>query len=93
MTPKQLSAIRSRMGLTQAQFAECLRVSRNSIARMEKGGQVITPAMELLIGFVAREAVVEAAHGQRGGGSVGDKAAHRGKARHSDRKSGGRSRS
>jgi transcriptional regulator with XRE-family HTH domain len=49
------------MGLTQAELAARLRVWRNTVARMESGIQAITPSMELLISFVAREAGVEAA--------------------------------
>src|SRR5262249_29374702 len=55
MTQKQVVAIREAMGLTQAQFAERLRVSRNSVARIEVGLQVITPAMALLIEYVAKD--------------------------------------
>jgi|SRR5215510_88951 len=76
MTQKQVVAIRDKMGLTQAQFAERLRVSRNSVARMEVGLQVITPAMALLISYVAREAGVDIANRARGRGAVEDKAAH-----------------
>ena len=68
------------MALTQAQFAERLRVSRNSVARMEVGLQVITPAMGLLIVYVAREAGVEASHGKTGRRSAPGKGAHGGAA-------------
>src|SRR5215471_16614215 len=61
MTPKELRTIREAMGLTQAAFAERLRVSRNTVARIEVGLQVITPSMALLIGYVAREAGVDVA--------------------------------
>jgi transcriptional regulator with XRE-family HTH domain len=59
MTREQLRTIRDRMGLTQAELAEKLKVARNSVARMESGRMIITPPMALLISFVAREAGVE----------------------------------
>jgi transcriptional regulator with XRE-family HTH domain len=61
MTQKRVRAIREAMGLTQAEFAKRLRVSRNTVARMEVGLQVITPVMALLLSYVAREAGVDAA--------------------------------
>ena len=94
MTGKELRRIRQKLGLTQTEFAERLRISRVSVNRMEYGNQVITPSMALLIELVAeRESRVEPAHGERGGRATAGKGAHRGKARDSDRKSGGRSRS
>jgi DNA-binding XRE family transcriptional regulator len=63
----QLKRIRTAMGLTQVQFAECIRMARNSLVRMENGGMLITPSMELLIQFVAKEACVESA-AHRGAG-------------------------
>jgi transcriptional regulator with XRE-family HTH domain len=59
MTRKQLRDVRNRMGLTQAELAEKLKIARNSVARMESGRMIITPPMALLISFVAREAEVE----------------------------------
>lgn len=47
------------MGLTQVELAEKLKITRNSVARMESGRMIITPPMGLLIWFVAREAGVE----------------------------------
>jgi hypothetical protein len=47
----------------------------------------------LLIGYVAREAGVDPAHRQTGGGATADKKPHRGKARDSVRASGRRQRS
>jgi transcriptional regulator with XRE-family HTH domain len=88
MTKKQLRDIRATMGLTQAQFAAELRISRNSVARMETGGQVITPSMALLISFVAREAGVETADSERSRRAATGKRAHGGGARDS----GGRGR-
>jgi DNA-binding XRE family transcriptional regulator len=55
MTNKQLKAIRNKLGLSQAELAERLKVSRVSVTRMEYGSQVITPSMGLLIGYVAHE--------------------------------------
>jgi len=59
MTREELKNIRSRMGLTQAELAQKLKMARNSVARMESGRMIITPPMALLISFVAREAGVE----------------------------------
>ena len=56
------------MGLTQAEFADRLKMARNSVVRMERGQMIITPPMKLLITYVAREAGVESAHPQRGRG-------------------------
>jgi transcriptional regulator with XRE-family HTH domain len=44
------------MGLTQAELGDRLRLTRNSVARMERDEVAITPSMQLLIGYVAREA-------------------------------------
>jgi transcriptional regulator with XRE-family HTH domain len=68
--PKQLRSIRDAMDLTQTEFAAKLRITRNSVARMERGEMIVTPPMELLISFVAREAgagvdVVNPARGRR----------------------------
>ena len=70
MTGKQLRAIRLRIGLTQAEFGERIRMAGNSVTRMENGRMIITPAMALLIGYVAREAGVESAHPKRSGGQA-----------------------
>jgi transcriptional regulator with XRE-family HTH domain len=56
VTGKELKAIRTALKLTQAEFSERLKVSRNTVNRMEFGGQAITPSMALLIEYVAREA-------------------------------------
>lgn len=61
MTGKELKAVRSRLGLTQAELADRLRVARNTVNRMEFGGQAIMPSMELLISYVARDAGVDIA--------------------------------
>jgi transcriptional regulator with XRE-family HTH domain len=90
MTGKQLRALRDHMGLTQIQFAERLKIAGNSVARMERGEMIITPPMELLISFVAREAGVDPSHGQTSRGSAASKKTNRGKARHSIRASGRR---
>src|SRR5215813_5112725 len=73
MTGKELRAIRKRMGLTQAAFAALTRVSRNSVNRMENGQMIVTPPMELLIQYVAKD---EATHRQRRGRAAQDKTAH-----------------
>jgi transcriptional regulator with XRE-family HTH domain len=86
--PKELKAIRDAMGLTQAELAERLKIARNTVARMERELQAITPPMALLISFVAREAGVETADGQRGRRAATGKRTHGGGARDS----GGRGR-
>lgn len=90
MNGKRLRAIRDRMGLTQAGLAERLKITASSVARMEQGVMIITPPMELLISFVAREAGVDPTHGQTGSRAAPGKKADRGKARDSVRASGGR---
>src|SRR5262245_7845195 len=92
MTQKQVVAIREAMGLTQAQLAERLGVSRNSVARMEVGLQVITPAMALLIEYVAREAGVDVTHPKRSRGKASDKRETSGKPSNRVRTHGTRSR-
>jgi len=62
MNGKELRSIRIALGLTQKQFAERLRISSNSVARMERNEMIVTPPMELLMSYVAREAGVEAIH-------------------------------
>ena len=61
MKPKELKRVRDAMGLTQAELAQRLKIARNTVARMERELQAITPSMALLISFVAREAGVEVA--------------------------------
>lgn len=91
MTGKKLRAIRDQMGLTQKQLAARLKMAGNSVARMERGEMIVTPPMELLIQYVAREAGVDPAHGQASRGAAPAKEqAHRGKARHSVRARGRR---
>jgi transcriptional regulator with XRE-family HTH domain len=63
VTRKQLKAIRAQMFLTQAEFAAKLRMARNSVARMETGGMIITEPMALLISYVAKEAGVDPQRG------------------------------
>lgn len=55
MTGKQLRVLRNRLGLTQVDFGARIKVTGNSIARMERGEVVITEPMALLITYVARE--------------------------------------
>ena len=86
MTPKELKAIRDQMGLTQAEFAERLKIARNTVARMERSLQAITPSMALLIGYVAREAGVEAPGRERSRPAVAGKRANGAKAGTSGRK-------
>ena len=68
MTGKQLRAIRDRMGLTQAELAARLGVTASPVARMEQAVMIVTRSMELLIGYVAREAAgVDVSSHARGG--------------------------
>jgi transcriptional regulator with XRE-family HTH domain len=94
VTGKQLKTIREKMGLTQYEFADRVKMTRNSVARMERGEMIVTPPMALLISFVAREAGVDPSNGQTNGqtsrGAAPSKKANRGKARHSIRASGRR---
>jgi transcriptional regulator with XRE-family HTH domain len=76
MTKKQLKDIRAAMGLTQAAFGERIKMSRNSVARMELGTMIVTPPMALLISFVAREAGVDATNPRRGRKLAQGKRAH-----------------
>jgi transcriptional regulator with XRE-family HTH domain len=72
--PKELRAIRAAMGLTQEELADRLRVARNTVARMERAIQAITPSMALLITYVAREAGVDirSSHQKRSRGKASD---------------------
>jgi transcriptional regulator with XRE-family HTH domain len=84
--PKELRAIRGAMGLTQAELAERLKIARNTVARMERSLQAITPSMALLITFVAREAGVEVAatsDTRTGGPNPASKQTHGARASHS----------
>jgi transcriptional regulator with XRE-family HTH domain len=75
------------MGLTQNELAARIRIARNTVARMESGLQAITPSMELLIGFVAREAGVEVIDTRSGGRVASPKAPGRAGAGHTAGKS------
>lgn len=93
MTGKELKVIRHAMGLTQVGLAERLRVTRNSVNRWEFGGQDITPSMELLIQYVARDAGVDiASHSRADGRSAAPEKAGRAESGHSARKGRGRAR-
>jgi transcriptional regulator with XRE-family HTH domain len=77
MTGKQVRAIRRRLGLTQGQFGYALRTTGNTVARWERDEVAITPQMELLIQYVAREAGVDVAlNSQRSSSSAEGKRAH-----------------
>jgi transcriptional regulator with XRE-family HTH domain len=88
MTGKQVRGIRDRMGLTQAEFAERVGMTGNSVARIERGAMIVTRSMELLISFVAREAGVETADSQRSRRAATGKSAHGGGARDSGGRGG-----
>jgi len=55
MTGKELRALRLKLGLSQVEFSDRLKISRVSVTRMEWGTQVITPSMALLIELLANE--------------------------------------
>src|SRR5215467_3529840 len=74
MTSKELRVIRKSMELTQLEFADRIRVARNSVVRMENGQMIVTPPMALLIGYVAKDH--DATHRQRSRGATEDKTAH-----------------
>lgn len=90
MTGEQLRATRIAMGLTQAQFGERLKLTGNSVARMERDEVAITEPMALLVSYVAKDAGIDSADGQRSRGTAADKKANRSKARDSIRPSGRR---
>jgi transcriptional regulator with XRE-family HTH domain len=86
MKAKQLRAIRDRMKLTQAELAARLKITPSSVARMEQGVMIVTPPMELLITYVAKEMGVErdrkrpahtSGHEVQGLGHSGDVRVHR----------------
>ena len=52
MTKAELKKARKRLGLTQAELAEALGMQRNSVARMEFGGQPIMRTTELAIRYL-----------------------------------------
>ncbi len=87
MTGKQLGDIRRALGVTQHEFAAKVRMTRNSVARMERGEMIVTPPMELLISFVAKEAGVDPSHGQTSRGAAASKKANRCNSRDTVRKS------
>src|SRR5215467_4092666 len=81
MTTKQLKAIRISLGLSRAGLAERMGLDRSSLSRMESGDQVITRSMEILLGYIAREAQHERQH-QRSAHPSGHEKAGLGRARH-----------
>lgn len=54
MTPDQLKSIRERLGLTQAQLATKLGVTRNTINRWEMGLHPIPPLAATLLPLLRR---------------------------------------
>jgi len=75
VTGKKLKAIRVNLGMTQPQLAARMGIARNTVNRMEFGGQSITLAMEILIYFVAREADLEIPDPRAGRGAASPKQA------------------
>jgi len=53
MTGKELKAIRKKLGLTQQRFADLVGVTRNSIARQERGEIGIRESLARLIKLLA----------------------------------------
>ena len=77
MTGKQLRAVRTAMNLTQVGFAGRVGLTGNTIARMERGEVSIPPTLELLVGYVARDAGVDVAvNSQRSRSRAKGKRAH-----------------
>jgi transcriptional regulator with XRE-family HTH domain len=93
MTGMQLKTIREKMALTQAELADRLKVTRNSVARMERDEMIVTPPMALLISFVAREAGIDPTDAKASRRAAPDKGAHCRTTRNSSGKGGRRSRS
>ena len=78
-----MRSIRHSLGVSQRAFAPMVGLHWNTIARMERDVVSIPPTLELLIGYVARDAGLEVAYGQTGSrASSAKKRAERGKARH-----------
>jgi transcriptional regulator with XRE-family HTH domain len=55
MTPQQLVEFRERLGFTQQELADRLRVDRVTIARWETGARSIPPYLDLALETVARK--------------------------------------
>ena len=49
MKGNELRAIRKKLGWTQVQIAEALRVTANTVARWERGERAISEAIALLV--------------------------------------------
>jgi len=54
MTPKQVKAIRLKLGLTQVQFAKQLNYTQANISKWESGAIKLGPRAEKLIEFAAQ---------------------------------------
>jgi hypothetical protein len=50
-----LAGVRGRLNLTQAQMAPLLGKTTNTIARLERGEQLLDATTEVLVGYVARD--------------------------------------
>jgi putative zinc finger/helix-turn-helix YgiT family protein len=49
LTPEEIREKRKRLGLTQEQFANHLKVAKETVSRWERGGQIQQRAMDLLL--------------------------------------------
>lgn len=56
MTPSELRALRSRLGMTQKELAEAVGVCSDTVARWERGRHKIPGAVERLVKVLADRA-------------------------------------
>ena len=94
MKTRELKAIRKRLGWTQAQLAEAVGVTSNSIARQERGELGIRESLARLLRLVAEQAEKNetAAHPESSRRDSAPKPAKSSRTRHSKNKSRGRTR-
>jgi DNA-binding transcriptional regulator YiaG len=55
MTPRQLREFRQRLGLTQAEFADCISVAPNTVARWERGELGMRASTEKLLEILMQQ--------------------------------------
>jgi DNA-binding transcriptional regulator YiaG len=55
MTPKDMERVREQLGLTRAQLAEALGVSRRAVVYWEGGERPITRVVELAVGMLLQQ--------------------------------------
>ena len=54
MTPNQLSEFRKRLGLSQKEFAKCIGVATNTVARWERGELGMRNSTQMFLDLLAR---------------------------------------